>query len=114
MKSEDLPADAVHLDNERVQRLDQGRARAAAEMPVTDPLKWTLLPLAPSPRIFGPVGGALLIAGTLVMIALVAVLLAASYRSDMRFQDACIDAGGRVHSFSPQICVTEDGRIFQP
>lgn len=113
MRNEDLPADAVHLDEARLRKLDQGRAQAAANQPATDPLGWMLLPPPPPPRMFGTGGGALFTAAVVVAIGLAAVYLVALYRYDTQFQNACTAAGGRVHSFSPHICVTPDGRIME-
>jgi hypothetical protein len=36
-----------------------------------------------------------------------------SIRQSTSFHDACIEAGGTVHSYDPRTCVG-DGRIIQP
>lgn len=109
---EDLPADALHLDDETRQQLDRGRAQAAGEQPPADPHAWMYMPPPPPPRLFGLSDAVVLTLISLVVACLVGGFLFTLYRSDMRFADTCIKAGGRVHSVSPHICVTEDGRIM--
>lgn len=103
---DNLPADAARLDDKTRRQIDRGRKLAAAE---PAPAAWILLP---PPRSFWLRDAVILTAVGLLVACLVGGFLFSLYSNDMHFQDTCTAAGGRVHSFDPDICVTQDGRIM--